>query len=209
MSPEIILDKGSGTFSDIWALGCIIYKFFIGQTPFKSATEYKTFGAIEKCEYEIPQVMLIKDVPEVVKDIIRKILVLEPMKRLGSGEKGSPNDISALKSHEFFKGIDFNNITSISPKLDPLIIEELRRGREIDNIEERSKTMGSSTMESQDSPIGKYSLGGKTLGSEKIIKEGIVKKKCGWFLYYERRLILTVQPRLCYYVPKTDEYRVA
>ena len=40
------------------------------------------------------------------------------------------------------------------------------------------------------------------------IKEGIVDKKCGWLFFYNRKLILTSQPRLSYYIPKTNQYRV-
>lgn len=42
----------------------------------------------------------------------------------------------------------------------------------------------------------------------KIIKEGIVDKKCGWLFYYNRKFKLTSEPRLSYYNPKTNEYRV-
>ena len=40
-------------------------------------------------------------------DLINKLLIIEPDKRLGAGPIGSPNDINALKAHPFFKGIDF------------------------------------------------------------------------------------------------------
>lgn len=42
----------------------------------------------------------------------------------------------------------------------------------------------------------------------KILKEGNLLKKCGWFFYRERRLILTNQPRLSYYSVKKNEYKV-
>lgn len=46
-----------------------------------------------------------KNVPPDVKDLILKLLVYEPSQRLGSGR-----DFASLKSHIFFKGIDFKNL---------------------------------------------------------------------------------------------------
>jgi len=43
-------------------------------------------------------------------DLIRQLLVKDPSKRLGSGQLGKKNDYKALKSHKFFRGIDFDNL---------------------------------------------------------------------------------------------------
>jgi len=43
-------------------------------------------------------------------DLIDKLMHLNPLKRLGVGEKGSGLDFEALKSHEFFKGLNFKRI---------------------------------------------------------------------------------------------------
>jgi hypothetical protein len=44
--------------------------------------------------------------PEAV-DIIDRLLHLEPSERLGVGVEGSENDFEVLKSHPYFKGINF------------------------------------------------------------------------------------------------------
>ena len=48
-----------------------------------------------------------KDMPADAIDLIDKILHPNPVERLGYGSKQSKNDFSALKSHKFFQGIDF------------------------------------------------------------------------------------------------------
>ncbi len=59
VSPEVLLDKESGPASDLWALGCIVYQFFVGKPPFNNKTEYLTFEAILKGNYKFPPVALL------------------------------------------------------------------------------------------------------------------------------------------------------
>lgn len=51
-------------------------------------------------------------VPEVAKDLIWKLLVLNPLERLGGGHKHSGNELDKLKSHPFFDGIVFEDLLS-------------------------------------------------------------------------------------------------
>ena len=41
------------------------------------------------------------------KDLIDKLLQVNPIKRLGAGRPGTPNDLQALKSHAYFQGVNF------------------------------------------------------------------------------------------------------
>jgi|ETNmetMinimDraft_14_1059893.scaffolds.fasta_scaffold202690_2 hypothetical protein len=50
------------------------------------------------------------DLDPVIKDLIKKLLVIDEHKRLGAGKKGTKNDFTALKLHNFFTGVDFNNL---------------------------------------------------------------------------------------------------
>ena len=56
VSPEVLQDRESGPASDLWALGCIVYQFFVGKPPFNSKTEYLTFEAIIKGQVAYPPV---------------------------------------------------------------------------------------------------------------------------------------------------------
>jgi 3-phosphoinositide dependent protein kinase-1 len=53
------------------------------------------------------------DFPEKPKDLIEKLVVLDPTMRLGlSGESRNYNDI---KQHEFFESIDWNKLYEQTP----------------------------------------------------------------------------------------------
>ncbi|OMJ16696.1 3-phosphoinositide-dependent protein kinase 1 [Smittium culicis] len=106
VSPELLMNKSSGKSSDIWALGCIAYQLLSGRPPFKGANEYQTFQKILHNEYEFPP-----HFSNSAKNLIEKILVLEPKNRLGSGHAG----ISEIKQHDFFEGIDWNALQHQPP----------------------------------------------------------------------------------------------
>lgn len=91
VSPELLTDKNACKASDLWAFGCIIYQLLAGRPPFKAGNEYLTFQKIVALEYEFP-----KGFPEVAKDLVERLLVLEPSRRLS---------IDHIKNHEFFDGI--------------------------------------------------------------------------------------------------------
>jgi hypothetical protein len=45
-------------------------------------------------------------IPADAQDLIRRLLVLNPMERLGSGT--DENSMEAIKQHKFFEGINFS-----------------------------------------------------------------------------------------------------
>lgn len=91
VSPELLTDKNACKASDLWAFGCIIYQLLAGRPPFKAANEYLTFQKITSLQYEFPY-----GFPEVAKDLVERLLVLDPSRRL---------TIDHTKNHEFFDGI--------------------------------------------------------------------------------------------------------
>jgi hypothetical protein len=126
-SPEMLNNEVySHITNDLWALGCIIYKFLHGKTPFKGSNEEVIFNNILNFKISIS-----KDIPECAQDLLRKILIDCPKQRLGAGKPGSNNDINALKKHEFFKGINFEELHLKKP---PLKINNLDRFKSSENI---------------------------------------------------------------------------
>ncbi|OMH85641.1 3-phosphoinositide-dependent protein kinase 1 [Zancudomyces culisetae] len=117
VSPELLMDRQEANIrgSDIWALGCIAYQLLAGRPPFKATNEYQTFQKILKNEYEFPPHFSVH-----AKDFIRRILVLDPNYRLGccffkdSDPDTIPN-FDDLKSHPFFTGIDWSNLSNSNP----------------------------------------------------------------------------------------------
>lgn len=91
VSPELLTDKNACKASDLWAFGCIIYQLLAGRPPFKAANEYQTFQKIVALEYTFPDYF-----PEVARDLVERLLVLDPVKRL---------PIEHIKNHQFFDGV--------------------------------------------------------------------------------------------------------
>lgn len=66
-------------------------------------------------EFEFP-----KNFDKDAKDLVRKLLKVNPNERLGAGLKGSSIDMKSLKSHTFFKGKDFSNSNKSIPSISTL-----------------------------------------------------------------------------------------
>jgi len=114
VSPELLNDKATCKSSDFWALGCIIYQLLAGRPPFKGSNEYQTFQKIIKMEYELPD-----EIPDVAKDLIKKLLVEDPNHRIGA-DSPEGGGYEALKSHPFFEGIEWKDIhLQTPPELKP------------------------------------------------------------------------------------------
>jgi len=120
ISPEGINGVSSQvTFaSDLWSLGVIIYQIFskTNNTPFSADSESETFDRIRNGKYEINE-----ETPEIAQDLIRKLLVKDPVSRLGA------NNIELLKAHPFFEGIDFSTIYEQEA---PLLPKHKRMGKQ-------------------------------------------------------------------------------
>ncbi|GAA5951592.1 hypothetical protein JCM3765_005979 [Sporobolomyces pararoseus] len=88
-APEVISGKKYlGEEVDIWSLGVIFYALVTGSLPFDDDDEGIMKEMILKCEYEIPTWL-----DEDAADLIRNILVLDPLRRLS---------LKQILSHPFF-----------------------------------------------------------------------------------------------------------
>jgi serine/threonine protein kinase len=77
-APEVLSSrKYDGKKVDIWSLGIILYVMLVGQVPFKSRHVKILYESIVNKEYNIPDY-----VPNDARDLIEKMLVLEPEKRI-------------------------------------------------------------------------------------------------------------------------------
>lgn len=109
VSPEILTDKSASRASDLWALGCIVYQMVAGLPPFRSRSEYLIFQKILKLDYEIPDGFC-----PLAKSLVKQLLVLEANERLGATDEHGAG-YPAIRSHEFFKGVDFETLHEQTP----------------------------------------------------------------------------------------------
>lgn len=101
MAPEVMLFKGYDRMVDLWALGVFVFEMLAGYVPFETHNQqnryHKTLNAIIKFPPSFD-----KD----AEDLVRKLCVLEPSKRLGYGVNG----FQELRAHEFFAGINWSEL---------------------------------------------------------------------------------------------------
>ncbi|XP_039284158.1 3-phosphoinositide-dependent protein kinase 1 isoform X7 [Nilaparvata lugens] len=222
VSPELLTAKTASASSDLWALGCIIYQMVYGLPPFRSGSEFLIFKQIMNLNYEFPDGFC-----PVAKDLIEKLLVLEPSQRLGaSDEVGYPS----IRQHNFFQGIEFDTLQNQTP---PLIYpyhsstsdnHDLRSQYRVpDNLEpglddkQMTRLLG---LELHESPKKQSLLTGlsadevsrrlkqqeatnqfhRFVDGNLILKQGLVDKKKGLFAR-RRMLLLTTGPHLYYVDP--------
>ncbi|XP_043707517.1 3-phosphoinositide-dependent protein kinase 2-like isoform X3 [Telopea speciosissima] len=105
--PPEVLNSSPATFgNDLWALGCTIYQMLSGTSPFKDTSEWLIFQRIIARDIRFPDYF-----SEEAKDIIDRLLDINPSRRPGAG----PDGYTALKMHPFFRGIDWENLRQQTP----------------------------------------------------------------------------------------------
>lgn len=127
LAPEVISGQGHGSAVDWWTFGVFLYELLYGKTPFKGENNEKTLINILKQPLSFPTTTTTRvggvmsssnskehegggNMLKVVQDLISRLLVKNPRKRMGS-LKGSVE----IKRHEFFKGVNWALIRSVRP----------------------------------------------------------------------------------------------
>ena len=204
VSPEVLGDKPAGFGADIWALGIMIYQMFCGRTPFKEKTNYLIFRKIEELKIEYSSNV---NITEEAKDLISKILVKEPSKRLGAGEKGTEYDINHLKAHPFFKGIDWDNLHNMTPPNSEdfdFLMKKVVKKNTISVLNNNVKNINSIKEEANENNKNKKNDTTEENDENKpiVLRKGYLDKKNPWFFTYnQRKVILDSTPKLVYIDP--------
>lgn len=98
IAPEVILQRGHDKGADIWSFGVLLYEITLGDTPFyKDGMDQRDlFQTICSAKYTFPPH---HGKSSQVIDLIKKILILRPSKRLGCLSGGNDDVIN----HPWFK----------------------------------------------------------------------------------------------------------
>ena len=179
ISPEALEQKKCDPGCDYWALGVILYKLYTGTFPFNENNSYLISQKIKKGEYTIPTI-----IPKKARNLIKKLLVYDPKKRIGNGSKKDCLDLESLKNDPFFYGVDFDEIKKLKS---PIKYECNKK-----------ESFGS---------LSKLDLFEHTLIEKELILSGLVKRIKYLFLYRTRQLILYSNGVLEYLKPKDGKLR--
>lgn len=105
LAPETIEGTGETNASDWWSVGCILFEFLLGYPPFHANTPEGVFGNILSGKIDWPtfpdEETEREYLPEDAKDLISKLLVVDPDERLGA------NGAEEIRNHAYFKGVDW------------------------------------------------------------------------------------------------------
>ncbi|XP_044479391.1 protein kinase PINOID-like [Mangifera indica] len=110
VSPEVASGGSHGNAVDWWAFGIFIYEMIYGRTPFAAPSNETTLRNIVKKPLTFPTHVPSSTFELHARDLISGLLNKHPNHRLGS-KRGAAD----VKTHPFFKGLNFALVRSLTP----------------------------------------------------------------------------------------------
>jgi len=89
IAPEMLLKKGHDTRVDIWSVGVLMFELLSGYSPFVAKNNQELYQNIRRLKIQWP-----KDMPPLAKNLIGKILKLNPLDR---------PSLQEILDHQWFK----------------------------------------------------------------------------------------------------------
>lgn len=108
LAPEMVKGQGFSPASDIFAIGLVLYEMIFGDVPYTATDEKTLYEQIRNMAVEMPE-----EISKDAEDLILKLLIKDPEKRLGAKSK------EEIKRHPFFKDLDWEKLSNkeINPPL--------------------------------------------------------------------------------------------
>jgi len=97
LAPEVLEGKGYTKAVDWWSFGTLMYEMLTGLPPFYSQDVQQMYFKIMHAKLEIPDTL-----DQSTQSIVNGLLERDPNKRLA--------DATQIKSHPYFKGMDWDKI---------------------------------------------------------------------------------------------------
>jgi PAS domain S-box-containing protein len=115
LAPEVLNSTGHTSSIDWWELGIFLHEMVFGTTPFRASRREQTFHNILNQQLVFPTTPT--TTPE-LKDLLTKLLQRDPSQRLGT--QGGAEEV---KSHPFFKSVDWALLRWEKPPLSPKVVK--------------------------------------------------------------------------------------
>lgn len=115
------------------------------------------------------------DMEPEAKNLIDRMLDLNPSNRLGCGRSGTPNDINAVLNHPFFEGINFPALHKLKPPIPSSLLTAFNRSGTVKRVNAAHLTKSAN-----DAALGSAALPPKA--EVKELRRGQLKKKNEWYM---------------------------
>jgi serine/threonine-protein kinase RIM15 len=110
LAPETIKGEKQDETSDWWSVGCIMFEFLYGIPPFHADEAEQVFENILARKIQWPDDLDV-DVSDEAKDLINKLLCMEPPARLGSNrEERYVSGGEEIRKHPWFADINWETL---------------------------------------------------------------------------------------------------
>eukprot|EP00188_Purpureofilum_apyrenoidigerum_P006044 Plantae.Rhodophyta-Purpureofilum_apyrenoidigerum.ctg867.p1 GENE.Plantae.Rhodophyta-Purpureofilum_apyrenoidigerum.ctg867~~Plantae.Rhodophyta-Purpureofilum_apyrenoidigerum.ctg867.p1 ORF type:complete len:473 (+),score=88.87 Plantae.Rhodophyta-Purpureofilum_apyrenoidigerum.ctg867:81-1499(+) len=119
VAPEMVQKKAYGCSVDMWSSGVLLYLLLVGKFPFKAYSKTETLKKIREGKYRMDDKDW-ADISDDAKDLVSKLLVCDPKKRLTSAQ--------AL-NHKWIKGSNQSTYNLGTSRL-LVALNAIERGRE-------------------------------------------------------------------------------
>ncbi|KAB8532587.1 hypothetical protein FH972_025532 [Carpinus fangiana] len=118
LAPETINGLGQDELSDWWSLGCILFEFLYGYPPFHAKTPDQVFENILHRKIDWPEDD--GEVSDEAKDLMNRLMCLEPSKRLGANaDEAFESGGEEIKKHPWFADIEWDTLNEKQPSFVP------------------------------------------------------------------------------------------
>ena len=147
LAPETINGAGQDEMSDWWSLGCILFEMLYGCPPFHADTPEQVFQNILDRNIHWPENDDEYDVSSEAKDLMNKLMCIDPKQRLGSNtEDKYASGGDEIKAHPWFTEINWETIREDDASFVPMS----ENPEDTEYFDARGATMQSFAPEFQD-----------------------------------------------------------